>query len=126
GRTAKVYGVSDDDRMRRVFAFIEGGEGPFFAHIHLMGTHCCGFRTKNPHFSAGEFATEEERKEAAYDDTIREADARFGALMDFLEARGLLENTLVVYSSDHTKGWDYREQVPLAFFFPDGAHRGRR
>ncbi|HLV61613.1 MAG TPA: sulfatase-like hydrolase/transferase [Fredinandcohnia sp.] len=130
GRPAKVYGVSDDDRMRRVFAFIEesleAGDGPFFAHIHLMETHCCTFRPKEPHFSAGTFASEAEWKEAAFDDTIREADARFGALMEFLERRGVLDDTLVVYSSDHTRGWDLREQVPLAFFFPDKAHRGRR
>lgn len=121
---ARVYGISDQSRMERVFAFIDRAPGPFFVHIHLMGTHCCTFVPEHPTFSAGTFASEAERSAAALDDTLLESDRHFGALMAHLQARRLLENTIVVYSSDHTSQWGFREQVPLIFFFPRGEHRG--
>lgn len=124
---AHAYGAGDVNRMKRVYNFIENSEPdvPFFVHIHLMSTHCCDFSPQNAHFSKGEFDSEEARLEARYDDTILESDGHLAELMSLLEKKGLLSNTLVVYSSDHTKKWGFEEQVPLAFFFPGGTPSGR-
>jgi hypothetical protein len=119
---AKVYGLSDENRMQRVFDFIRGAKKPFFVHVHLMGSHCCSYRPESRVFSGG--LKEAERDGAAFDDTILESDRQFGRLMALLAERGLLENTLVVYSSDHATAWDFRPQVPLVFMFPKGAHAG--
>jgi len=121
---AKVYGTPDSERMQRVYAFIDQARKPFFAHIHLMGTHCCSYRPPREVFSAGEFDTKAERKRAQLDDTILESDRLFGELIAHLQAKHLLDDTLIVYTSDHDNGWDFRKPVPLVFLFPGGAHRG--
>lgn len=121
---AQMYGITDDTRMAAVHDFIRGAKRPFFIHVHLMGTHCCDFAPKHKKFSLQAFADKDERKTAAFDDTILQADKYFGALMQQLKQQHLLDNTLVVVSSDHNMGWDYRSQVPLIFIFPHGAHRG--
>jgi len=121
---AKVYGLSDKTRMDRVADFIRHAEQPFFIHIHLMGTHCCNYRPRHKVFSAQSFEDDEARKIAAFDDTILESDQYFGQMMAQLQSRNLLDNTLVIYTSDHTSGWDFRTQVPLVFLFPGAEHRG--
>lgn len=117
--------VSDDERMARVYDFIEHVRQPFFIHIHLMDTHCCVWHPKKRHFIVGDDASKKEQSDASFDDAIRQSDEYFGKMMDLLERKGLMDNTLVIYSSDHVKGWDFRSQVPLIFFFPHGDHRGK-
>ena len=117
--------VSDDERMARVYDFIERAHEPFFVHIHLMGTHCCVWHPKERHFIVGDDASKSQQSDASFDDAIRQSDEYFGKMMKLLEGKGLLDNTLVIYSSDHAKGWDFRSQVPLIFFFPNGGHKGR-
>ena len=117
--------VSDRERMARVFGFIERERQPLFVHIHLMGTHCCKWRSKDLHFRVGADASESARTDALFDDSIRRSDEYFGEMMKLLERKGILDNTIVVYSSDHVKGWDFRSQVPLIFFFPHGEHKGK-
>jgi hypothetical protein len=46
-------------------------------------------------------------------------------MMDLLRERGLLDNTIVVYTSDHNTHWEVRARTPLIFLFPDGVPRGR-
>jgi arylsulfatase A-like enzyme len=73
-----------------------------------------------------------------YDAEIAANDAAFGDLLDVLEARGLLDDTVVVFVSDHGEEFMehgrlehaktfYREviEVPLVVRFPDLGH-GRR
>jgi hypothetical protein len=122
---AKVYGISDQTRMDRVEDFIARTRQPFFINIHLMGTHCCTFHPKKRRFSAQEFDDKSELKTAEYDDAILESDQYFGQLIGALKRHDQLKNTLIIYTSDHNKGWDFRAQVPLVFLFPGGAHQGR-
>jgi arylsulfatase A-like enzyme len=75
----------------------------------------------------------------AYDRSIQYLDARVGELFDGLEARGRLENTIVVITSDHGEQFGdhglmdhgnslYRDlvHVPLIVLLPDGKQAGRR
>ncbi len=79
-------------------------------------------------FKKGATASEEERQAMInnYDACIHEADAYIGEILDELERRGALENTLVVITSDHGEefydhgGWGHGQslhnellQVPL-------------
>lgn len=74
-----------------------------------------------------------------YDDGIRYVDDNLGQLLDAMQNRGLLSNTLVVITSDHGEGlWQhglpnhgralYREliRVPLIFWYPGHIPAGTR
>lgn len=76
---------------------------------------------------------------AAYDGEIRNMDDAFGELVDDLKRRGLYDETLIIFTSDHGEefgergrvGWHswtlYEEliRVPLLIKFPDGRWAGR-
>jgi arylsulfatase A-like enzyme len=119
-----VKKTSDDARMRRISKAMIASNQPFFMHIHLLGTHCCRYHLQERHFSAGEFDDADEKKQAELDDAILASDKRFGRMMDLLERRGLLDNTIVVVTSDHDTHWEVRARVPLIFIFPHGDHHG--
>ncbi len=74
----------------------------------------------------------------AYDDCLAALDERLGLLFDELERRGILDNTLVVLTSDHGEQFEehgeyghgrslYSEEVrvPLVVFGPSGVPAGR-
>lgn len=77
---------------------------------------------------------------AAYDGDIRSMDAAFGELVSGLEARGLLDDTVVIVTSDHGEElgergmmgwhshalWDEQLLVPLLVGLPDGRFAGKR
>jgi hypothetical protein len=96
---------------------------PFFVHAHLLGTHWPVGVPKHRVFSEGR-----ERKDEFeidfYDDAILEMDASFSRIVDALRTAGQLNNTILVFSSDHSKQWG-QWRVPLVFWFPKGDHRGR-
>jgi hypothetical protein len=41
-----------------------------------------------------------------------------------LEQRDLLDDTIVVYTSDHNTNWEVRARTPMIFLFPGGDHHG--
>lgn len=116
--------TSDETRMARVLDFIRDAKQPFLIHVHLMGTHCCTFLPKVRHFSATFYPDAAQRTMAAYDDTILQSDRYFGEMMDLLQSRHMLHNTIVVYTSDHDENWNFRSHVPLIILFPHGDHAG--
>jgi arylsulfatase A-like enzyme len=119
-----VRKTTDEQRMQRIAKAITTSAQPFFMHIHLLDTHCCKYRLKERHFSKGKFDSADDRKQAELDDAILASDRRFGRMMDLLERRGLLDNTIVVVTSDHNTHWEVRARVPMVFIFPHGDHRG--
>lgn len=122
----EAAGTTQDDepRIARIERLIaDPAARPFFVHAHLMETHGPKFNLERPVFSAGR-----EQKEAFetdfYDDSILELDAAFARIVRALEAAGQLDDTILVLSSDHGKGWG-SGRIPLVFWFPDGARVGR-
>ncbi|HEY9036215.1 MAG TPA: sulfatase [Pseudomonadales bacterium] len=72
---------------------------------------------------------------AAYLQEVELYDADLGRIMDVLQRRGFLDNTLVVVTSDNgidvarakTTNYEYGVRVPLVMVWPDGLHSpGRR
>ncbi|KFA91491.1 sulfatase [Archangium violaceum] len=122
----RIYGWdTDEDRIKGALAVAERAQRPFFTHIHLMGTHCCAYRkSPEPVFARTPAATPEEQRENMLDDAILDADRLIERLLTGLEERGLLENTLVVISSDHNQGWMTLDRVPLMIHFPGGQRHG--
>ncbi|HVS66378.1 MAG TPA: sulfatase-like hydrolase/transferase, partial [Thermoanaerobaculia bacterium] len=95
---------------------------PFFAWVHLYDPHL-------PYAPPGELATR--FRDRPYDGEIAFVDAQVGRLLEAFRARGLLESTLVVVTSDHGEAFGehveqghgllcYEEvlRVPLLFAAP--------
>jgi len=123
--TARVYGTSDRARIDAAKDFIASQQQPFLMHIHLMDTHCCGFKPVQRLFSAEFAKRNSDNRETFFLDTLVDSDNYFGELIAALELAGELDNTLIIYSSDHTKGWRVKQRVPLVMRFPGGANQSR-
>ena len=122
---AQVYGITDESRIERAITFINESDVPFFAHIHLMESHCCQYRPRKQVFSSKHAAFDEENSGDFFDDLILESDRQFGRIIDELKKSGKFANTIIVYSSDHSEGWRTDQWLPLIFLFPDGQHQGQ-
>ncbi len=117
-----AYGVSDEQRIRDFLDFVDRSESnaPFFAQIHLMGTHGARFYPPERFFSEN-MTQDEDWMTAFYDDSILWFDTLLGRLMGELEARGISEETLVVIYSDHGMRYKTDSRLPLIIRVPGGA-----
>jgi arylsulfatase A-like enzyme len=91
--------------------------GPFFGYLHFypphgpfqnrrdfIGIFDDDFRPieKPEHFfSKGQSQSRENRRRQQYDEYIAYVDSEFGRLMDFIRHNGLLEDSLIILTSDH-------------------------
>jgi len=124
GENLMIDFLCDESRIDRLMRLIAAPrQRPFLAHVHLLATHGPQFHLKNPVFSKGQEQAEPFETDF-YEDAILEFDGIFEEIIQALESSGQLENTVVVLTSEHSKGWG-RERIPLIFHFPDGAHAGR-
>ncbi len=114
----------DSQRMEQLFTFIESHPEPFFAHVHLMGTHGPRFRTHHRVFSAG-LDQDREWLTEFYDDAILDFDSYVRQLVHFLEERNLLQRTVLVVGSDHGRRSRTAARIPLLIRFPERNHSGR-
>lgn len=108
----RVLGVRDvvarvraPDVTRRLLRWLDGidPERPFFATLNYMDGHA-PFRAPPPF--AGRFpvrgaGTAGDSERARYNDAIAYLDGQIRALLDSLERRGRLRNTILVITSDH-------------------------
>ena len=142
-----------DEVNEAVFRHLEENRSePFFLYVHTVDPH---YPYEAPPPFAGSFpgpppeelASSNKRVAArarraslaaAYDAEIRFSDHEFGRLIEFLEARGLYRDALVVFTADH--GEELRDhgklghglglfeevvRVPLLAKLPGNAHAGR-
>ncbi|MEP0201354.1 MAG: sulfatase-like hydrolase/transferase [Halioglobus sp.] len=122
---ARVYGTNDQARIDVAKDFIASQQQPFFMHIHLMDTHCCNYKPVQKHFSAEFTKRTRDNWRAFFLDTLVDSDNYFGELISALEQAGTLDNTLIIYSSDHTVGWKVQRRIPLIMRFPREFRQGR-
>ena len=99
---------------------------PFFAWLHMYDAHT-PYEPPEPYrsrFAAG-------GRSGMYDGEIAFADSQAGRLMEWLDARGLRDNTVVIVTADHGEGlgdhnesehgyyiYDYAVRVPLIIRLP--------
>ncbi len=137
------------------------GEAPFFLFVHLFDPHWAyappeadaqhflsgrAFTTSpetRPPGLAADFALSDSEVEeivARYDGEIAYADRHLGRLLDALAERGLAENTLVVFTSDHgetlherawvfdhgSRVYDEQVRIPLVMRLPGAKRAGSR
>jgi arylsulfatase A-like enzyme len=155
-----LYGAPATDVVERALRWIDAGGGPFLAYLHTMEPHSpyqpsaedeapfvvAGYRGDRDTRALlrlgqlGQLSAEGLRfLRAQYQGEVRQNDRAFGALIDGLRARGLLDRTVVVFTADHGEeflehgGTEhtktlYQElvRVPLAIRLPAARGAGAR
>jgi len=107
----------DDERIAQLYDFINRAVQPFFLHVHLLGTHGPRFMPKQPRYSAGQTQNRDHMRDF-YDDAIRDFDQYVEDTYAFLEEKDLLDNTLVIITSDHSRNPNVGLPIPLLLDFP--------
>ena len=114
----------DPARMKELLGWVGSQAGPFFCHVHLMGTHGFRFQTHNRFFSKGMEQSREWMAEF-YDDAILDFDDYVRQLVSFLKERQLFDQTVLIIGSDHGQRFRTADRLPLLIRFPEGDHAGR-
>jgi len=121
GYSRDLAAVEDFER------FLAQQRNPFYAHLHLMSTHCCAHNPTSRAFTAAGVRSQSQRagiQAASRMNAIRDMDALVERLYRALEASDVLENTIFILYSDHSYRWDSVRSVPLVVRFPNRAHAG--
>ena len=106
-RLGRVHWVSTSDRvtdwtLERIDAMGTESDRPFFIMAHFADPHSGYLRHReSPRFGA--FFKD------IYDEELFFTDVHIGRLLDGLASRGLMEDTIVVLTSDHGEGLDREE-----------------
>lgn len=119
--TAK-FACMDEFLMHHALQFVEGcqeEQKAFFLMVSLKAPHTPMHDLRDDQIYADKGWSEQNRRYAA---RIVLQDIQVGKLMDFLEQKGLLENTLVLYTSDN--GPHAEEGQDARFFDSAGGLRG--
>ncbi len=97
------------------------GESPFFLFVHYYDPHYP--KDPPPAFAPpvdrSGSADPQERLVELYDGEIAYTDLHVGRLIDGLDERGLLKNSLVVLTSDHGEGLGEHKEMQHGFFVYD-------
>ncbi|OEU81202.1 MAG: hypothetical protein BA873_16085 [Desulfobulbaceae bacterium C00003063] len=114
----------DPKRIHELFSFIDESSSPFFAHLHLLGTHGPRFYPYKRVYSAGQ-KQEKGYMRDFYDDAILHFDHQVEWIIQGLKYRGILNYTVLVIGTDHGMLHTVNNRIPLMFFFPKGKHSRR-
>ena len=117
GQASLVPKVTDQQRLKDLFDFIDTSADPFFAHVHLMGTHGPNFNPRVRKYSVGQEQTEGFMPNF-YDDAIVDFDRYLSEVFKELKRRDILKETVVVVYSDHGINFSTDNQLPLLFRVP--------
>ena len=115
---------NDDERIEELLAFIGASPAPFFAHVHLMGTHGPRFSPKQRKYSSGQ-AQSASWMVNYYDDAILDFDQYMKKIVENMRGNAVLDNTIIVIHTDHGRLWKTLLRVPLIIRFPKGQYAGR-
>ena len=112
------------------------GDRPFFAFLNFFDAHA-GYIAPTDYLAR--FALEENRNLGRYDGAIAYIDGEIGRMLDELEQRGVLDNTIVIVTADHGEHFGERGleahanslyvpllHVPLLIRYPKRVPRGLR
>lgn len=114
---------SDPERLADLFRFIGRTPGPFFAHVHLMGTHGPRFDPPISRFSRGKKQLRW-YDDDFYDDAVLGYDTYVQSVVRFLKDSDQYQNTLLILTSDHGRAFSSQDPLPLIIKFPNADRRG--
>jgi arylsulfatase A-like enzyme len=114
---------SDINRMTQLKQQLLQAPRPFFANVHLLGSHGGKFDYERAIFTNNKQQPDFWMVDH-YDNAIYQWDAYAQEMYKLLEDMGELDNTLMVFSSDHA--WQHRidETLPLIIRLPKGEVTG--
>jgi arylsulfatase A-like enzyme len=113
----------DDERVEEIRRFLDSAPRPFFLNVHMMGTHGETFKPSKRVYS-NEENSGSLWDEDSYDDAIMDFDRYVEETYKLLRNRGLLENTLLIISSDHGFNHKVLDRLPLMLRLPGGEQIG--
>jgi arylsulfatase A-like enzyme len=124
--TAAKRRISDGDRIGELLDFARAVDGPYLAHLHLLGTHgrAMKFHPRIRQFSRNS-PEKASKSDDHYDDTVLGFDSHIQVLFEGLEELGRLRTTVIILHSDHGRKWKSTTRVPLIIWFPQDEHAGR-
>jgi hypothetical protein len=122
--TEPVGNLDDEIRLERLLELVYESEKPFFAHVHMMGTHGAKFFPTVQQYSVGKHQTDDWMVDF-YDDAILTYDASLQTLLDALVSSGKMDNTILIIYTDHGMGYTVNERIPLLVRFPNGEYSGK-
>lgn len=115
--------LSDIDRINQLKYQILHAPKPFFANVHLLGPHGSKFDYEKPVFTQ----TKEQARHWMtdhYDNAIYQWDAYSREIYQLLDDLGELDNTLLIFSSDHGEEHKINKTLPLIIRYPNQEHTG--
>ena len=102
-----------DEVVDETILWLGEQKAPFFAWVHLYDTH-------RPYKIPAEYAG---RYDNPYLDAISFEDSQIGRLVDYLESRRILDDTLVVVTGDHGESLgDHGEDSHGIFIYQEALH----
>jgi arylsulfatase A-like enzyme len=137
-RESSLYGARPKVVVAQARRWLDSAREPFFLYVHSLDPHG-PYEPTPEHRQLFAGLADKIPPRVAYEGEVHEADAAFGALVDDLRARGLLDRTLVGFTADHGEEFAdhggtghghslYPEliRVPLVLRLPGGALGGQR
>ncbi|GIQ61022.1 arylsulfatase [Flavobacterium collinsii] len=98
--TLEKMGTIDNDFFNRAEQFMSNANKngkPFFVWLNPVRMHMHTHLTKEHQYLAREFTTGDDK----YGSGVIEHDMMIGELLDYMQKNGLLENTIIVYTTDN-------------------------
>ncbi len=114
----------DREKILRLFKLLEEVSQPVFVHLHWMGTHGPNYYPEQQVFSEGLYLEHQgTRNQLFYFDAVLEFDRAVEEIFTYLKNNGMLENTILVVTSDHSQKWT-NSRIPLLIRFPQAENSG--
>lgn len=116
----------DKNKLDSALNFLDESKKPVFTHIHWMGTHGAKFYPRKQIFSEGQDPKLQTDWELDfYDDSILDFDQSMELFYSELEARDLINNSIIIIASDHGQKYVTNKRLPLIIRFPNGENQKR-
>jgi arylsulfatase A-like enzyme len=119
--------LSDTQRLNGLLDDLEislASDRTLFAHVHFMGSHGPVFNPPHREFSRG-LVQAQKWMEPFYFDSVLDFDAKLATIYHKLRAKGQLDNTVLVVTSDHGQRHSMEKRIPLLIRLPGGEMAGR-
>jgi len=122
----KEFKNKDEHRIKVALNFLENANEPFFMHLFLMGTHGPYFRQfKRPIYSRGKKQNKKYMIDF-YDDAIIDFDKHVSKVIEKLKIKGVLDNSIIIITTDHGIGHRVDNRLLLLIKFPNSDYEGKK
>jgi arylsulfatase A-like enzyme len=124
--TTVANSFGDNQKIERLFSFLENKDEPVFAHIHWMGTHGERFYPEQQVFSSKKQKNLQMDWDLDfYDDSILELDQTIEQIYIKLTQEQKDSNTIFIVASDHGQHFVTNQRLPLIFLFPNSEYSNK-